>query len=96
MFFDSYHRAPFFEGYRVCKRSKKEVGGNYFHKITLVALFTIHVNLHAMEFLFIFGEANFMELQKSTNSVKFTALEKRVPYGILKYLSIKYRIRRNF
>ena len=36
----------------------------------------------AMKFLLIFDETNFMEYLKSTKSVKFTALEIRVPYGM--------------
>ena len=37
-----YHRAPFFEDYRCCEWSKKGAHGNYFHEMTLNALFTIH------------------------------------------------------
>ena len=69
---------PFFEGYKFCEWSKKGVCGNYFHETTLAALFTIHVNLHAMEFLLIFGETNFVEVAKFT---KFTALKKRASYS---------------
>ena len=32
--------------------------------MTLVALFTIYVNLHVMEFPLIFGEINFVEVPK--------------------------------
>ena len=35
--------------------ARKGVCGNYFHETTL-ELFTIHVNLHVMEFLLICGE----------------------------------------
>ena len=61
----SYHRAPFCEGYKFCGWSKKGVRENYFHETTLVALFTMHMNLHTMEFPFIFGETNFMEVPKT-------------------------------
>ena len=37
-----YHRAPFVEDYRCYEWSKKGVYGNYFHEMTLNALFTIH------------------------------------------------------
>ena len=47
--------------------------------MTLAELFTIHVNLHAMEFPLIFGEQTSWKSQKS---MKFTALEERAPYGI--------------
>ena len=40
----------------------------------------IHV---AMEFLLVFGEANFVEVLKS---VKFMALEIKVPYGTSKHV----------
>ena len=36
--------------------ARKGVCGNYFHKSTLVELFTIHMNLHVMEFPLICGE----------------------------------------
>ena len=58
--------------------ARKGVRGNYFHETTLAELFTIHMNLHTMEFPLIFDETNFVEVPKSA---KFTALEKRVPYG---------------
>ena len=68
-----------FKGYKFCEWSKKGVCGNYFYKTTLVALFTIHVNLYVMEFPLIFGEINFVEVPKI---VKFMALEERAPYGM--------------
>ena len=42
-----------------------------------------YTNLHA-EFPLIFGETNFVEVQKSAKSVNFTALKERAPYGILR------------
>ena len=39
--------------------ARKGVCGNYFHEATLAELFTIHVNLHVMEFLLISGD-NFL------------------------------------
>ena len=68
--------------------ARKGVRGNYFHKTTLAELFTIHVNLHAMEFPLIFSEKFFVEVPKSAKSVKFTAL-KKAPYGITIYLAIQ-------
>ena len=61
-----YRRAPFFRGLATnfANGARKGVRGNYFHETTLAKLFTIHVNLHAMEFPLIFGEANFMEVPK--------------------------------
>ena len=44
--------------------ARKGVCGNYFHKTTLVELFTIHMNLHVMEFPLIFSETNFVEVPK--------------------------------
>ena len=43
-----------------------------------------YTNLHAMEFLLIFGETNFVEVQKSAKSVNFMALKERALYGILR------------
>ena len=56
--------------------ANKGVHGNYFHEMTLVALFTIYVNLHAMKFPLTFGETDFIEVPKST---KFTAFKERAP-----------------
>ena len=64
----AYHGAPFFEGYKFCKWSKKEVRGN------------LHVNLHEMEFSV---KQISWKSQKSTKFVKFTAFEKRVPYNMI-------------
>ena len=44
--------------------ARKGVCGNYFHEMTLTELFTIHMNLHMMECLLIFGEKNFAEVPK--------------------------------
>ena len=68
-----------FEGYKFREWSKKGSSWNYFHEMTLVVLFTIHANLHAMNFPLIFGETNFTEVPKIH---KIMALEERVPYGI--------------
>ena len=59
--------------------ARKAVCGNYFHKTTLAELFTIHVNLHAMEFPLIFGETNFVEVPKIR---KIYGPQKRAPYSI--------------
>ena len=59
-----YRRVPFFEGHKFREWNKKGVRGNYFHETKLVVLFTIHMNLHAMEFLLIFGEKLFVEVPK--------------------------------
>ena len=49
--------------------ARKGVRGNYFHEMTLAEkrhwLFTIHMNLHVMEFPLIFGETNFVEVPKT-------------------------------
>ena len=63
--------------------ARKGVHGNYFHETILAELFTIHVNLHVMEFPLIFGETNFVEVPKIREFTKFTTLEKRAPYGII-------------
>ena len=73
-----YRRVPFFKGYKFREWSKKEVRGNYFHETTLGALFTIHINLHEIEFSV---KQISWKSQKSMKFVKFMALEKRVPYG---------------
>ena len=52
------------KGYKFANGANKGVRGNYFCETTLVALFTIHVNLYAMEFPLIFGETNFVEVPK--------------------------------
>ena len=59
--------------------ARKGVRGNYLHETTWVELYTIHMNLHAMEFSV---KQISWKSQKSTKSTKFMALEKRVPYGI--------------
>ena len=63
-FWHCYHRAPFFEGYKFCEWSKKGSLWKLFSQTTLAELFTIHVNLHTMEYLLIFGETNFVEVPK--------------------------------
>ena len=73
---------PFLRAINFANGARKGVCGNYFHEPTLAELFTIHMNLHAMEFPLIFGETNFVEVPKSTKSTKFMALEKRAPYSI--------------
>ena len=56
--------------------ARKGVRGNYFHETTLAELYTIHMNLHAMEF-------SVKHISwKSQKFTKFMALKKRVPYGI--------------
>ena len=69
---------PFSRATNFANEAKEGVCGNYFHKTTLVALFRIHMNLHAMEFPLIFGKTNFVEVTK----MKFMALKERAPYGI--------------
>ena len=53
----------FFEGYKFCEWTKKEVRGNYFHKSTLVSSLqsTIHVMI---EFPLIFSKTYFVEVPK--------------------------------
>ena len=64
-----------FEGYKFCL---KESSRKQFSRIYI----SFQSAIHAMKgFLIIFGEANFVEVQKSTKSVKFVAHEKKVPYG---------------
>ena len=52
---------PFFEGYKFCELSKKEVRGNYFCNMTLGAPF---YNTHELTRDGVFGETNFMEVPK--------------------------------
>ena len=59
--------------------AKKGVRGNYFHETTLAELFTIHMNLHTMEFPLIFSEPNFVEVPKIH---EIYGSQKRAPYGI--------------
>ena len=59
-----YHRVPFSRATNFCEWSKKGSSWNYFHETTLAELFTVHVNLHAMEFPLIFGETNFVKVPK--------------------------------
>ena len=54
----SYHISYVFLLWNGAKKDAREY---YFHKTTLVALFTTHMNLHTMEFP---GETNFMEVPK--------------------------------
>ena len=77
-----YCRAPFSRATNFTNRAKKGVRGKYFHETTLPALFTIHVNLHLMEFPLIFDKIISWKSQKSTKSMKFMALKERAPYGI--------------
>ena len=58
----------------------------YFHETIMAELFTIHVSLHTMKFPV---KQISWKFQKST---KFTALEKRAPYGNTKscYISLRY------
>ena len=67
---------PFLRATNIANGARKGVYGNYFHEPTLAELFTIHMNLHVMEFLLIFSETNFVEVPKST---KFMALKKKHP-----------------
>ena len=67
----SYRTAPFFEGYKFCAWSKKGSLGNYFHEMTF---FTIHVNLHVMEFPLIFGETNFPKIREICGPRRKSAL----------------------
>ena len=55
----------FFKATNFVTGARKGVCGNYFHEMTLAELFTIHLNIRAMEFLLIFGETNFIEVPKS-------------------------------
>ena len=61
--------------------ARKGVCGTCFHKTTLAELFTIHTNLHVMEFLLICGEKILWKSQKSVKSAKFIALKERAPNG---------------
>ena len=53
-----------FSRLQILRMEQERECGNYFHEMTLAELFTIHVNLHAMEFLLISSEPNFMEVPK--------------------------------
>ena len=55
---------PFSRATNFVNEAKRSLWQLYFHETTLVALFTIHVNLYVMEFPLIFGETNFMEVTK--------------------------------
>ena len=46
--------------------------------MTLAELFTIHMNLHAMEFPLLFGETNFVEVPKIHEIYR---PQKKVPYS---------------
>ena len=70
-----FARAPFFRGLQILRM---EVCGNYFHEMTLGVPFTIHGNLYEMKYLV---KQILWKFQKSMKSVKFTAFEKRAPYG---------------
>ena len=72
-------RAPFFEGYKFVNGARKGVRGNYFHETTLTELFTIHMNLHVMEFPLIFGERNFMEVPRICEIRKIYGPRKKCP-----------------
>ena len=61
--------------------ARKGVCENYFHETTLAEIFTIHMNLHMMEFPLICGEKNFVEVPKIHEIRKILALEKIVPNG---------------
>ena len=57
---DKYCRVPFFQRLQISQMKKKEFIEIIF--MTLAELFTIHMNLHTMEFPLIFDETNFVEL----------------------------------
>ena len=75
----------FFKATNFVTGARKGVCGNYFHEMTLAELFTIHLNICAMEFLLIFGETNFIEVPKSAKFAKSTALKIRASYGTYMY-----------
>ena len=56
-------RRLFSRATNIANGARKGVRGN-FHKTILAELFTIHVNLHTMEFPLIFGETNFVKVPK--------------------------------
>ena len=71
----------FFKGYKFCEWTKKESLRKQFSRMYISLQSAIHVTIG---FSIIFGgKTNFVEVQKSTKSVKFVALEKRLPMGIL-------------
>ena len=80
---ETYLRAPFLRATNFANGARKGVRGNYFHETTLAELFTIHMNLHAMEFLLIFGETNFVEVPKIHEICIIYGPRKRVSYGTL-------------
>ena len=71
----SYHRAPFFEGY---KFREWEVRGNHFHKSTLVSSLQSAICV-TIEFLLIFGETNFMQVPKIHKIHEICSPQKRRP-----------------
>ena len=73
-------RVPFLRATNFANGANKGVRGNYFHKTTLATLFIIHINLHTMELLLLFGEINFVEVPKIC---EIDAREERAPYGTL-------------
>ena len=86
--FTSYHRAPFFKGYKLCIWA---VHGNYFHESTLVSSLqpTICVMI---EFLLILGETNFMEVPKIHKICSFQKRYSTVSLFNLALLSSKVLI----
>ena len=51
--------------------------------MTLVALFTIHMNLHTMEFPLIFGETNFVEVPKICEIHKIYGPQRKHPMVVI-------------
>ena len=80
--FALYHRVPFSRATNFANGARKRVHGNYFHETTLAEFFTIHVNLHMMEFPLIFAETNFVEVPKIHEIREIYGPQKRAPYGI--------------
>ena len=60
--------------------------------MTLAVLFTIHVNLHTMEFPLIFGETNFVEVPKIYKICEIYGPRKRAPYGIYSIMLLMYSL----
>ena len=79
MFLDTwiYHRAPFFQGLQILRMEQKVTSWKLFHKTTLGAPFTIHVNLHEMEF----SVKQILWKSQNLQNLRNLRPSKKVPYG---------------
>ena len=73
MHLSNYRRAPFFEGYKFCKWTKKESLRKNFQESYISLQSAIHVMIG---FSIIFCETNFVEVRKSMKSAKLQPLKR--------------------